>query len=78
MPTTLSLLLGKREDTFRTVMQEYEKYKKDRNLSPRKQERVLHTLFYYDEKPEDLSEEIGLSNKSACEEAGVNVGKRGE
>ena len=55
----------KEGDTFSTVMQEYTFYQKGRKLSPRKETRLYHALFYYDDS--DAEQELAQNSDESPE-----------
>ena len=53
-PSAKDIEKFKEGDTFSGVMEEYKKYKGPLKLTPKKEDRLLHSLYYYDDG-EDLS-----------------------
>ena len=57
----------KEGDEFLTMMQEYSFYQKGRKLSPRKEARLYHALFCYDEEPDVSDEEKAMDSDENTE-----------
>ena len=49
-PSASEIELWKPGDTFLLMMSDFDKYKGIRNLGPRKEARLLHAMFYYDDE----------------------------
>ena len=64
-PSASGIEKWKEGDTFLTVMQEYTFYQKGRKLSRRKEARLYHAHFYYDDN--DAEQELALGSDESTE-----------
>ena len=54
-PSAKDIEKWKEGDTFSGVMEEYKMYRGHLKLTPRKEARMLHSMYYYYDKPEEDS-----------------------